>query len=185
MLVSVPGAMMAIKDHAPWRGKRDQEGRRHMGALLQLVGDSRANPHAVGLKFGTGDSTLAPVHHSVALRLNSQAMLRFAAASANAGFRVRDVRLDDVNRTDDPELRGLKLSILQVLNDGDADTALDWLLDWPAELIVSGLVLIDQKDQTRLYINRTGEIESAHGQAHALAKRLDEIVAVHTEIFRR
>lgn len=156
-----------------------------MAALLQLVGDSRVNPRAVGLRLATGDSTLTKSHEPVALRLNSQAMLRLAAMASRTGFRVRDVRLDDLSREDDPDLRDLKLRIVQELNDGEADAALDSLLEWPAELIVSGLILTDQTSRTRLYINRTGEIESAQGDARDLANRLDHVVATHAEIFSR
>jgi hypothetical protein len=160
---------------------------------LQLVGDQATNPKAVSVVADDrrpGDSAtsmgdrLSSSKLATHLDVTTQAMLRLAGEATAHGMRVQAIRLDDVSRTDSPELAELQERVLEKLRQGDADSASAVLMNWPGVLIVTDLALRDDKvAKTVMHVSRNGVISFGGRSLTEVRDRIEEIVTRHPEIF--
>ncbi len=153
-------------------------------SALQLMGDTSVNPRTVTLTRVLASSTPDGDTRLAAIRLNTQALFRVAALAARSGYRVQDVRLDDLTLHDDPELQNVKLRVVELLRKGDSEGAL-YLLRNAGDLIASGLTLIDEGEYASLFVNRSGLIETTPNKLDVVLQRLRKVLTPHSEIFAR
>ncbi len=168
---------------AATRGRKTQ-GREGSMSALQLMGDTSVNPRTVTLTRVLASSTPDGDTRLAAIRLNTQALFRVAALAARSGYRVQDVRLDDLTLHDDPELQNVKLRVVELLRKGDSEGAL-YLLRNAGDLIASGLTLIDEGEYASLFVNRSGLIETTPNKLDVVLQRLRKVLTPHSEIFAR
>lgn len=157
---------------------------------LQLVGDKAVNPESVSVvpeppsatMGGRSPDDLAPTQSY--LDLTTQMLLRLAGEATAHGMRVQSIRLDNVSRTDSPELAELQDRVLGPLREGDADTASAILMNWPGILIVTDLALRDdQVAKTVIRVSRNGAISFGGTSLDEVRERIEAIVTKHPEIF--
>src|SRR3712207_2166617 len=130
---------------------------------LQLVGDKATNPEVVSVMPPDASTTGTALQSRRAskphLDLTTQMLLRLAGEATAQGMRVQTVRLDDVSRSDSPELAEIQDSVVQELRRGKTESAIAILMNWPGILIITDLALRDDKvTKTVIHISRNGVI---------------------------
>ncbi len=115
--------------------------------------------------------------------LTTNAMLKFAGEAAHQGMRIQSVRLDDVNRLDDPALAQVQEFVVAALRKSDVESAVKIILNWPTVLIITDLALRDSQARTVMRLSRNGTISFGAGVVAQVKSRIQSIIASRPDLF--